>query len=249
MNGREALESLMAYAVQRQDENLIKEIRHRMDLVIATRFDGQKAETKELDKEIHIDQVEKWIRELTECSYDRRDEVRQPTRECVNTANELFIVERRALIDGIRYVRRYHHIYRPPNNWKIPDTMSEAFNACKTLYSVILTTEFAMQNLSHHKDKILQEFRPQFEDAAAKLAKLVMFVETVNKILHDLQCQIGEVSQQEKEEYELAEAAKPIPKPTTRQHDRPTRSAKGRQNTTRKPFSLTDLLARNRNRA
>lgn len=250
MNPREALESLLEYANNKGDTELAKEIRNRYDLVLAAKFPKQLAKTPELDKEIHIDNVEKWIRESVESSFDAQKgkdlpPYENPEPERVNTSAERFILSRTSLIKAVTLIRRYHHLYRPPSNWDIPKIIAECFANSKQLYSVVLTTEFALSNLIKHKNDRLSDHKERIDEVSGKLAKLTMFVEQTNKLLHEMQTTLGEVTQEVENDYNL-------PKPTKQarqiagEHDRAPRPAQSRKDSTRKPFSLTDLLASKR---
>lgn len=204
----------------------------------------------EVKKQIAEAAVESWFEGMLEASFDKEEWGEEtnpdPTKVRCGTLDERFIVTKRECLKGLTMVRTFASVAGIPTNWKVPSPIAEAFDACKLLYTIMLSVHWSMKNCVNYSEGRFNGHDETIADITKKLKTITNFVDTTRAKLLNLQIALGAPDQQY--EVDTSKYVKQTDRPVARQHDRPSRPAQSRQDTTRKPFSLTSLLASKRAR-
>lgn len=184
-------------------------------------------------------EVERWRTGLDECSFDRRDRVDPPTKELIGTPNERLIVTRLEVNRGISLVRRFASIAKVPNTFDVPERLSAVFDRSKIFYALTLSIEFMVKSLVYYTDDKFCNVEPELANVADKLLKLTKFADIVRSELIKIQDTIGKPNIHRPDPTPILT---PNERSTARLPNRPPRTTKSRENTTRKSFSLSSRL-------
>lgn len=195
--------------------------------------------------------VETWFDGLFDNSFDLKqygtEDCPAPNKEFAGTSNERFIIQKSQALKGAAMVRNFAFIANVPTNWKVPEPIAEAFQACKVLYAIMLSVHWSMKNCVNYSEGRFNGHDETIADITKKLKTITGFVDTTREKLLQLQISLGNPDRPQ--EVDTTKYVKQTPsRSVARQHDRPARPAQGRQDSARKPFSLTALLASKRDR-
>lgn len=148
---------------------------------------------------LHEEQIEYWIEGLMECSFDKKQFLKEtvggPNPALISTMGERFLVTRREVIHGASMVRQFASVNKIPHSYKTAEILAEPFSKCKALYAIMLSMEFAMQNLVKYSQQKLEPLGEELADIADKIDKLQRFADIVRGKLNALRERAGDPDQ------------------------------------------------------